>query len=247
MPYSALVTVSMFPPVPPVRTATAGGSGGVEVAALVEVRNGAGTAVAVLTGGTGGNIETVTNAEYGITIDLDATYAQTGANLIGAAAVVGVGFTYADSATEVGAVFQIGANRDQTVAVSINSAKATDLGRAASGIITDPAATLDSLRTGTYLSSGNAQEAISIIDKAINDITNLRGDLGAMQANSLESNLSSLRATMENTIAAESVIRDVDFAAESAMFTRNSILIQASTAMLAQANQLPQNVLKLLG
>ena len=229
-------------------TATAGGSGGVEVAAQVELRDASGTAVAVLTGGAGADIETVSNTEYGITLDLDATYAQNAASIATAgAAAIGVSFAYTDDADNVGAVFQIGANRDQTVAVSINSAKATDLGRAASGTITDPAATLDSLRTGAYLANGLAQEAISVIDKAIDDITNLRGELGAVQANSLESNLSSLRATLENTTAAESVIRDVDFAAESAMFTRNSILIQASTAMLAQANQLPQNVLKLLG
>ena len=78
-------------------------------------------------------------------------------------------------------------------------------------------------------------------------MTNLRGKLGAVQSNTLESSLNSLRTTLENTTAAESVIRDVDFAAESAAFTRNNILIQASTAMLAQANQLPQNVLQLLG
>ncbi len=106
---------------------------------------------------------------------------------------------------------------------------------------------MDTLRSGAYLTNGQAQDAISIIDAAIDDVTDQRGKLGAVQANTLESNLNSLRATVENTTAAESIIRDVDFAAESAAFARNSILIQASTAMLAQANQLPQNVLQLLG
>ena len=85
-----------------------------------------------------------------------------------------------------------------------------------------------------------------LIDATTDEITTLRGRLGAIQSNTLESGLNSLRATSENMISAESTIRDVDFAAESATFTRNQILVQASTSMLAQANQLPQNVLKLL-
>jgi len=75
----------------------------------------------------------------------------------------------------------------------------------------------------------------------------LRGRLGAFQSNTLESGLNSLRVSNENLTAAESTIRDTDFASESAIFTKNQILVQASTSMLAQANQLPQNVLKLLG
>ena len=95
--------------------------------------------------------------------------------------------------------------------------------------------------------AGNAEEALKVIDQAINDITTTSGDLGAFQSATLESTLSSLRVTTENLVAAESTIRDVDFAKESAEFTKNNILIQASTAMLAQDNQLPLNVLQLLG
>ena len=90
-------------------------------------------------------------------------------------------------------------------------------------------------------------EALRIVDAAIDEVTTMRGDLGAFQANTLGTGLNSLRVSGENLTAAESTIRDVDFAAESARFTRNNIMIQASTAMLAQANQLPQNVLQLLG
>ena len=97
------------------------------------------------------------------------------------------------------------------------------------------------------LTSGLTDEALRVIDAAIDEVTNLRGDLGAFQANTLESGLNSLRISQENLTAAESTIRDVDFAAESADFTRNNILVQSATAMLAQANQLPQNVLQLLG
>jgi flagellin len=95
--------------------------------------------------------------------------------------------------------------------------------------------------------SGNATEALKVIDKAIDDITVTRGKLGAFQSNTLETNISSLRVTVENLTAAESTIRDTDFAAESARFTKYNILVQSSTAMMAQANQLPQNVLQLLG
>ena len=93
----------------------------------------------------------------------------------------------------------------------------------------------------------SAAHSSADIDKAIDDVTNARGKLGAFQANTLETNINSLRVSQENLTAAESTIRDVDFAAESSQFTKNNILVQASTAMLAQANQLPQNVLKLLG
>lgn len=99
----------------------------------------------------------------------------------------------------------------------------------------------------TMTSVTTAGSALTKIDAAITKVTNARGTLGAIQANILETSLNSLRTTYENLKAAESTIRDVDFAEESANFTRNTILVQSATAMLAQANQLPQNVLKLLG
>jgi len=86
-----------------------------------------------------------------------------------------------------------------------------------------------------------------LIDNAINQVTSARGDLGAFQKNTLESNLSNLRVAHENLVSSESIIRDVDMAKEMATFTRNQIMTEASTAMLAQANQTPQSVLRLLG
>ncbi|MHC5068412.1 MAG: flagellin, partial [Planctomycetota bacterium] len=152
--------------------------------------------------------------------------------------------TYAGAidGTTAGATFQIGANAGQTVTVELGSMTASDLGIGGSG-------SYDSLQglKGSSLITGNATEALKVIDSAIDDVTNTRGNLGAVQANALETTLNSLRVTSENLTAAESVIRDVDFAAESAEFTKNNILIQASTSMLAQANQLPNNVLQLLG
>jgi flagellin len=139
-----------------------------------------------------------------------------------------------------GATFQIGANQNQTASVSIQSMAADQLG-------VDGGTTIQDLASGQFLVNGRAQEAIEAIDAAIDDVSNVRGELGAFQSNTLQTNVNSLRVSMENLTAAESTIRDVDFAAESAEFTRSNILIQASTSMLAQANQLPQNVLQLLG
>ena len=82
------------------------------------------------------------------------------------------------------------------------------------------------------------------IDDAIDTLSGLRGDIGAYQ-NRLDMRANNLASTLENFSAAESVIRDVDMALEMTSFTKNQILLQAGTAMLAQANQAPQMVLSL--
>ncbi len=143
--------------------------------------------------------------------------------------------------TSAGAVFQVGANANQTATVELQSVQASQIGIGASGTFTN----VQQLK-GVALVSGSATEALRVIDKAIDDVTVIRGQLGAFQANTLETAISSLRNSKENLSAAESTIRDVDFAAESAQFTKYNILVQSSTAMLAQANQLPQNVLSLI-
>ncbi|RME32040.1 MAG: hypothetical protein D6800_00200 [Candidatus Zixiibacteriota bacterium] len=90
-----------------------------------------------------------------------------------------------------------------------------------------------------------SQDAQKIIDAAINEVSTTRGKLGSFQKNSLEANLRNLRIAAQNLTASESQIRDTDMAAEMSTFTKNQILVQAGTAMLAQANQLPQVVLSL--
>jgi len=90
-----------------------------------------------------------------------------------------------------------------------------------------------------------AQQAMSFLQTAINNITSLRADFGAIQ-NRLESAVRNMENVIENQSAARSRIQDADFARETANLTRTQILQQAGTAMLAQANQLPQNVLSLL-
>ena len=90
-----------------------------------------------------------------------------------------------------------------------------------------------------------ASSAIDKIKKAITYVSSTRGDLGAIQ-NRLEHTINNLSVTTENMTAAESRIRDVDMAEEMMAYTKNNILVQASQAMLAQANQIPQGVLQLL-
>lgn len=95
-------------------------------------------------------------------------------------------------------------------------------------------------------SQENATAAILTLDAALNDVSDLRSELGAIQ-NRIEFTISNLDVAGENTSASESRIRDADFATEVAKFTKNQILVQAGTAMLAQANGLPQIALQLLG
>jgi flagellin len=90
-----------------------------------------------------------------------------------------------------------------------------------------------------------SNDALDVIDQALAFISESRADLGAIQ-NRLESTISNLTNITENATAARSRIMDADFASETANLTKNQILQQAGTAMLAQANTLPQGVLSLL-
>jgi len=117
-----------------------------------------------------------------------------------------------------------------TISVSLSPSLATSL-------------SLNSLDIG---SGGATTTAITNIDAAINTVSGLRGTLGAVQ-NRLGSTINNLSITVENLSAAESRIRDVDVAYETAQLTRNQILQQASIAVLGQANSLPQSALQLLG
>ena len=94
-------------------------------------------------------------------------------------------------------------------------------------------------------SAGNALTALNALNSAIGTVTQGRGKLGAVQ-NRLARSISNLSISIENLQAAESGIRDADIAEEVALLTRNQILVQASTAMVGQANLLPQTILQLL-
>ena len=120
----------------------------------------------------------------------------------------------------------------------------------ASGVLSGLTITgLDStgLATGTadLTSTANAVTAIGTLDTALKDVSTVRAKLGAYQ-NRFEHTINNLNVAVENLSASESRIRDVDMASEMVNFTKSQILTQAGTAMLAQANQAPQSVLRLL-
>ena len=94
--------------------------------------------------------------------------------------------------------------------------------------------------------AAGALTALDVINSAISSITQSRGKVGAVQ-NRLVRTISNLSVSIENLQAAESAIRDADIAEEVALLTRNQILVQAATAMVGQANLIPQSVLQLLG
>ncbi|MEM9066759.1 MAG: flagellin [Planctomycetota bacterium] len=108
---------------------------------------------------------------------------------------------------------------------------------------------LDDLGNGSALNvvDGDGVAAQEVISAAIEEVSSLRGRLGAFQQNTIGSTIRNLQIGIENTAAAESQIRDADFAEETASLTRNQILVSAATQSLTLANQQPQNVLQLLG
>jgi flagellin len=140
-------------------------------------------------------------------------------------------------------VFQIGANQNQTVQISIQDVAADQL---ATGVVQSRGSGFGSLDEIDVTTADGATDSLALIDAAIDQVSVIRGDLGAFQANTLEANLDSLRVAAENLQASESVVRDADMAAEMAEFTKFQIMLQAGTAMLAQANQIPNNILQLL-
>ncbi|MEE8434781.1 MAG: flagellin [bacterium] len=139
-------------------------------------------------------------------------------------------------------IFQVGPNVGQTVSASLVNTNTRVLGR---GVTNESG--YRSLRDVDLTSAQGAQDAQKVVDQAIQELNGNRATLGAFQKNTLEANLRQLRINLEELTSAESVIRDTDMAKEITEFTRNSIMTQAATAMLAQANQIPQTVLSLLG
>jgi len=129
-----------------------------------------------------------------------------------------------------GLTIQVGANEGDEMVINIDKMDANFLGVSSAGV-------------GTQTM---ASAAINAVDAAINQVSSQRAYLGAVQ-NRLDYKIANLSTSSENLTSAESQIRDVDMAKEMTNFTNANILQQAATAMLAQANSLPQNVLSLIG
>ncbi len=129
--------------------------------------------------------------------------------------------------------FQVGANANEELTVDLkNMTTAGQLSTVATANV-------------TWATTADAEAAIANIDTAIKAVSTHRGALGAVQ-NRLEHTINNLSVTSENLAASESRIRDTDMAKEMTAFTKNQVLVQAGTAMLAQANSSSQNVLSLL-
>ncbi len=143
-----------------------------------------------------------------------------------------------------GALFQLGPEVDtnQQSNIGIQSVVASRLGDATVGFLSE-------IVTGGVQSlvEGRFASASDIVDRAINQVAQLRGRLGAFERNTLQTNISQLQITLENLTAAESAIRDADIAIEASELTRAQILVNAGTSVLALANATPQSVLALLG
>ncbi|MCH8967661.1 MAG: flagellin [Planctomycetes bacterium] len=143
-----------------------------------------------------------------------------------------------------GALFQLGPQVDpnQQEQIGIQSVTASRLGNSLTGFLSE-------IVTGgsKSLVNGAFREASDIIDLGLDQISVLRGRLGALERNMLDTNIRQLQITFENLTASESVIRDTDFAVETTELTRAQILQAAGTSVLAIANAVNQNVLSLLG
>jgi flagellin len=128
-----------------------------------------------------------------------------------------------------------------SITITIDSLTSNSLGVGLSG-----AGAPASLGVTALTTQSDAVAAINSLDQSIDSVNTMRSDLGAF-VNRLEHGINNLMISNTNQQAAESLIRDVDFATETTQFTRNQILMQSGTAMLAQANLIPQSVLSLLG
>ena len=170
------------------------------------------------------NVDVKFDGNTGVALCYDA--AKNTFTLIGGAANACETFVHlADRTT----VLQIGANQKQDIGFGIGNMGTESLGVGNIQVTTNELAT----------------RAIGKIDKAIDRVSSQRASIGALQ-NRLDHTINNLNVAEENMTAAESRIRDVDMAKQMMEFTKYNILSQAATAMLAQANQLPQAVLQLL-
>jgi flagellin len=174
-----------------------------------------------------GQTVSINTPDLGLSLNLDSAF--------------GLG-TESFTITGGGAEFQLGAqvNTNQQVSIGISSVSAGQLGNATDGYLTDI------LNGGKYSLANNPGQASTIIGDAINQVSELRGRLGAFEQNTLQTNINSLNVALENVTSSNSTIEDTDFAAETSNLTREQVLVQAGTSVLAQANSTPQAVLKLL-
>ena len=174
-------------------------------------------------------------------LDVSVTLSTTAAQTLGTVAGSG---TASFAITGGGANFQLASKVDIAgqVSIGLQDVAARKLGNTSAGF-------LNSLASGkaNNVVDGDIADAQKVIGEAIKQVSGLRGRVGAFQKNTVGATIRSLGVKIENTAAAQSVIRDADFASETANLTRSQILISASTNILSIANSAPQSALQLLG
>jgi flagellin len=206
----------------------ASSSTGADAVVTVQVTTSAGVTSATFTGGrAAGDSGLKVKDAYGNTLLL--TEAGNSTSVSGAKVAV---------ITAQSLVFQIGANAGQVARVSLRDTRAGQLGTT---VVAGK-----SLQDIDVTTQQGAQDAIRIIDEAISQISQVRGNIGSFQKQVLESTMRSLNISRENLAASESAIRDTNVAEEVMNYTKLQILQQAGMAVLAQANAAPQAVLSLL-
>lgn len=189
-----------------------------------------------LTNATGNDISLTNSSAAGADFNT-AGYTVTGSD--GSAANAAAALTAADAAAAAGGVSYVNGS------VRLDSDKSFSVTDAGSGFVLGGSSTLKSVASLDVTSFSNSQNAIKIVDSALQAINGQRAQFGALQSR-FENTISNLQSSSENLSASRSRIQDTDFASETAKLSRNQVLQQAGTAMLAQANQLPQQVLSLL-
>ncbi|MEQ9459739.1 MAG: flagellin [Phycisphaeraceae bacterium] len=179
----------------------------------------------------------------GSLVSLNTSSLQLELQLTDATATSGLGTEYTFDITGGGAIYQIGpgVNSAQQVGFGIQSVAASNLGNSTAGFLSDI------ISDGDFsLVKGQQRQASDILDAAIDQVSILRGRLGAFERNTLDTTARSAQVALENLTASESRIRDTDFAEETAALTRAQILQQAGTQTLSLANNTAQSVLSLL-
>lgn len=221
--------ISFFDPSNIIHNASSASSTGVNAVFNVTMTTSAGVTTVPFTGGRGPNESglKLTDA-YGNAIVLSENGNST---ITGAGAVVG-------QVTAGTVRFQIGGNADQSVQFAMPTVFANRLGTGAIAGL--------SMADVDVTTQTGSQNAMRIIDDAINQLARMRGELGTFQKNFLESNVRSLNIAHENLTSSESEIRDADMATEITNMTRLQILQQSGISVLAQANQIPQGIVNLL-
>ena len=189
------------------------------------------------------NINGVVATARGLTARVALDGFDVSVSLLGDNAINVAGATETFYVTGGGADFNLApdVNLAGKVSLGIETVTTSNLGNAVSGFLSE-------LKSGgsANVQNGNLTKAQEVLDLATKQVSSLRGRLGAFTKNVVSSTINSLGVALENTMAAESTIRDTDFAAETAQMTRNQILVQASTQALSLANSAPQSVLQLM-